>query len=293
MKSSLRIILNFVLFILSLHIIAASDTTIEYPSSNHQSFEGETSPTYITLSISNYEEISDNYFIISTSSKDLSISTAIISSVSVNQPSTQNADMYSTQRFGNTYLILRKEILKETVYLNITCNIYPCTYDLDLRSEPNMILNRDQTFSYYVKNGINELTTFKIPSQTSDSMSGPSPNKSGSHLLSIVISFSNKEYVESGLELYLVDNSNKLKATEGIKVESNYNIGTKIIYYFKEEDLIRTHDGDPDVNNYYILNVKAKNEEYITISLSTKELFDDTDVPVTKVIPNEGGKFSI
>ena len=293
MKSTLRIIINFVLFILSLHLIVASDPTIDYPTKNHHPFEEETSSTYITLNILNYKEISDDYFIISTSSKDLSISTIIISSVSVNQPSTQNADMYSTQRFGNNYLILRKGILKETIYLNITCNIYPCTYDLDLRSEPNMILNRDQTFSYYVKNGINELTTFKIPSQTSVSISGPSPNKSGSHLLSVVISFANKEYVESGLELYLVDNSNKLKATEGIKVESNYNIGTKIIYYFKEEDLIKTHDGDPELNNYYILNVKAKNEEYITISLNTKELFDETDVPVTKVIPNEGGKFSI
>ena len=171
---------------------------------------------------------------------------------------------------------MRKEIFKEKIYLNITCNIYPCTYELHLSSEKNIVLNRDQSFSYYVKNNINEQTTFKIPSQASENILNSTINKSGTHILSVIISFSNKENVESELELFLdenTNNNNKLKATEGIKLESNYNLGTKIIYYFKEEDLIKKYEGDPDLNNYYILNIKSKNDQYITISLSTIALF--------------------
>ena len=296
MKSSKRIIvLKYLLFILLINQITTSVNTIDYPNTEHQLFEEQTSSTYITLNIVNYEEIKDNYFIISTSSQNLSISTTIFSSVSENQPSTKNSDIYSTQRFGNTYLVLRKEIFKEKIYLNITCNIYPCTYELHLSSEKNIVLNRDQLFSYYIKNNINEQTAFKIPSQTSENMLNSTPNKSGTHILSIIVSFSNEENVESELELFLDENTNnnKLKATEGIKLESSYNLGTKIIYYFKEEDLIKKYEGDPDLNNYYILNIKSKNDQYITISLNTKELYEEKDIPVTKVIPNEGGKFSI
>ena len=57
--------------------IATSDNTIDYPNKDHQLLEEQNSPTYITLNILNYEEIKDNYFIISTSSQDLSISTTI------------------------------------------------------------------------------------------------------------------------------------------------------------------------------------------------------------------------
>ena len=254
MKSSKRIlILKILLFQILLFQIYA-ETIINFPSENTLSFDQENSPTYLTININNYDEIKEEYLHISTSSNDRTISPLIISSSTQSQPSIKNSDLYSTQRFGDAHLILGKDLLNKQIYLNITCNKFPCNLKINLVLEKNPILNPGQIFSYFVKNDKNSLMVFKIPSQTAKSSI---INKSAKHLLNIAISYSNENLIENELFLNLLY-ANIFK--DPIKLDINYNMGKGIIYTFVEEDLITSKEGDPDAEgNYYILNVLPMN----------------------------------
>ena len=52
--------------------------------------------------------------------------------------------------------------------------------------------------------------------------------------------------------------------------------------------LIKDNEGDPDIEgNYYLLDIYSKDNQYITISISSKEIFDENDIPINYIIPNE------
>ena len=124
-------------------------------------------------------------------------------------------------------------------------------------------------------------TVHLIPSQT---YASSITNKSAKHILNLAICYSNSNSVQMELYLQLSNSDNQSKLNE------NYNMGRVIIYSFIEEDLITSKGGNIKNNdNYYILNVLSKNEQYITISVNSKEIFgDNTDIPKSKITPNKG-----
>ena len=200
-------------------------------------------------------------------------------------PSIQNSDLYSTQKIGDAHLILGKGLLKKVIYLTTICNVSPCEFTIKLEVEKNPVLNPGQIFSYFDKSNEKSVMSFKIPSQTYVSSI---TNKSAKHILNLAISYSNSNSVQTELYLKLSNSDNQNKLNE------NYNMGRGIIYSFIEEDLITSKGGNIENNdNYYILNVISENEQYITISVNSKETFgDSTDIPKNKITPNKGGVFS-
>jgi len=276
------LIFYLLLFILNSHIDA--ETVIDFPLD--KTYYIDASPSYITININNYDEISSNeYLHISTSSNNKKISPLIIFSSTQMHPSIQNSDLYSTQKIGDSHLILGKTLLKKVIYLTTQCNISPCEFTIKLEVEKNPVLNPGQIFSYFHKSNEKSSMSFKIPSQTYVSSV---TNKSTSHILNLAISYSNSNSVQTELYLKLSNSDNQNKLNE------NYNMGRGIIYSFIEEDLIISKGGNIENNdNYYILNIISENEQYITISINSKETFEDsTDIPKNKITPNKGGVFS-
>ena len=228
MESSNKfLILIFLFFIFLFNPILSAELSINYPSESEKFFNNQVSPTYVIINMENYLEIKNEYLHISTSSSNKLISPLIISSTSQSHPSINSSDIYSTQRIGNALLFLGNDLLNRTIYLNITCNIYPCSFYLHLNLEENPILSPGQTFSYFVKNNKNNYTSYKIESQTA-LISNKIINKSSIHILTISISFSNINDVNTELFLNLKDTNNS------IKLETNYNMEKRIIYAFKE-----------------------------------------------------------
>ena len=284
----MNLTLNILLLTSLFNQILSSEATINFPSEVEKSFVNENSPTYVDIIIDNYDEIKNQYLHISTQTDDKKIMPIIISSTSNPHPSINSSDSFSTQRIGDAKLFLGKELLDSKIYLNITCNFYPCSYNLVLNKEQYPLLQPGETFSYFVKDRKNNITTFKINSQTSGESSSYIINKSGSHILTIAASFSNQNIIDTELELKLKDK------TELIKIDTNYNMPKRIIYAFNEENLIKEKGGDPDNSeNYYLLRINSNDEQYITITVSSKEIFDENDEPITNVVPNEGGKYSL
>ena len=280
MKSLIIFLFFIILQFQVLYSLSLTEEVIDFPSTKSQLISQDISPKYITININNYDEIKDEYFHISTSSDDKTISPLIISSSTQNQPSIKNSDIYSTQHFGDAHLILGKALLNKQIYLSIVCNKIPCSFKINLELEENVTLFPGQIISFFGKNDKNNLIPFKIPSQITASTT----NKSAKHILNIALSYSNSNSVES--DLYLnISNSNQ------IKLDIDYNIGRGIIYSFMEEDLIEKKGGNINEGNFYILKVNHKNEEFITISVNSKEIYD-TDIPTNKIIPNKGGIYS-
>ena len=278
-----------VLLFLSLfnELLTSEEEIINFPSKSSKIFSDEQSPTYITINIDNYDKISNESLHISAISEDNPTSPMIILSLSESYPSIKTSDIFSTERIGGSHLFLGKDLLNETIYLNITCSDYPCSFHLYLALEEYPILEIGKTFSYFVKNNKNNSTSFKIESQTVLSSSSII-NTSSNHIMTIAISFSNKTSLDTELLLKLKDNN------ESIIIEANHIMEKRIIYSFKEEQIISEKGGECDINgNYYLLNIDSKNEEYITITVTSKEIFTENDVPINKIIPNEGGKYSL
>ena len=290
MKSPNKFLFFSILIILTLfNHTTSTETTIKFPSSIFELFTNEISSTYITLIMENYSELTNEYLHISTVSNDTAISPLIISSTFQSKPTINSSDIYSTQRVGNAHLYLGKDLLSEKIYLTISCNIYPCLFYLYLKLEQYPVLTPGETFNYFVKNNKNNHTSFKIESQTALTSSSSSViNKSAFHILTIAISFSNKNDVSTDLFLNLKDD------TQNIKLNSTYNMEKRIIYSFREEDLIEEKGGNPEIEgNFYVLDIYSNDDQYITITVTSKEIFDEEDIPINNVIPNEGGIYSI
>lgn len=288
MKSIKKFFIQNILLALSLfNIILNSEEIIDFPSVSFRSFNDEQSSTYITINIDNYTEINNKYFHISAKSEDNPVSPIIISSSKESHPSIKSSDLFSTQRIGASHLFLGNDLFNENIYLNITCNVYPCSFNLTLYLEEYPILEIGKTFSYFVKNNKNNFTTFKIESQTA--LSSPNINSSANHILTLTISFSNKDSIDTELLLKTKDNDDDMA-----KLDANHIMEKRIIYSFREENIINEKGGDPENNgNYYLLNIYSDNDQYITITVTSKEIFDERDVPINKIIPNEGGKYSL
>ena len=281
------LILYALLFLSLFNKILTSEETISFPSESFKEFKDEQLSTYITINLQNYSEITNENLYISAVSEDNPISPIIISSTSVSHPSIKTSDIYSTNRIGVSHLILGKDLLNETLYLNITCNSYPCSFNLYLKLEEYPTLEIGKSFSYFVKNSKNNFTNFKIESQTALSSSSII-NTSSNHILTVTISFSHKKNIDTELLLKLKDND------DNFKIDTNYRMNKRIIYTFIEENLIKNKGGDPENNeNYYLLNIYTNDDEYITISVTSKEIFNENDVPLNLIIPNEGGKYSL
>ena len=274
-------IFYLLLFILHSHIDA--ETIIDFP--NEQSGKIDSSPSYLTININNYDQISDNQYLhISTTSNNKKLSPLIISSLTQMHPSIQNADLYSTQKVGDAHLILPKSLLNEVIYLSTQCNVSPCEFTINLEVVKNHVLNPGQIFSYFHKGNEKRFMSFKIPSQAEE-YEGSSMLPGPVHILNIAISYSNSNSVQTELNLKLANKDNL------IELDENYSMERGVIYSFIEEKLISSKDGYSGNNdNYYILNVVSENEQYITISVNSKEYWDN--IPFNYIIPNEGGIIS-
>ena len=288
MKCQKRITILFsLLLILLFKQILFSDVTIKFPSKIEEYFSNENSSTYVNIILDNYDEVPNKYLHISTQSENVTNMPIIISSTSTPHPSINSSDTFSTQRIGNSFLFLGKELLSSQIYLNITCNFYPCSYHIFLDIEDYPLLYPGQTFSYFNKDYKNNFTTFKINSQVGGDSSFII-NKSSTHILTIAISFSSPNIIDTELKLLFKDEE------EGITIDTKYSMEKRIIYSFKEEDLIKEKGGDPDIQGYYyLLSINSKDIQYITITLSSKEIFNEDDAPINIAIPNEGGKYSL
>jgi hypothetical protein len=231
----------------------------------------------------NFTSITDEYFHISAKSDNNKISPLIIYSSFQQEPSIKSSDIFSTQRVGDAHLYLGKDSLNNKIYLNITCNIFPCSYNLYLDLVEKPIIYPGQTYSYFVKDSKNNFTNFKIQSQTA-LRSQAIVTATIKQVLTIAVTCSRRKDSNTELFLYLDDKN------ETIKLNTNYNKDKKIIYSFIEEDLINEKGGNFDnEGNYYLLNIISNENQYITITVTSK----DTDMPITEVVPNEGGKYSI
>lgn len=128
---------RFFIFYLLLCILNSyidAETIIDFPLD--KSYNIDTSPSYLTININNYDEISSNeYLHISTSSNNKKISPLIIFSSTQMHPSIQNSDLYSTQKIGDAHLILGKGLLKKVIYLTTICNVSPCEFTIKLEVE--------------------------------------------------------------------------------------------------------------------------------------------------------------
>ena len=281
-------IFNIISFFNFITYIYSKETTFNFPTDTYELFDDETSSTYITINMENYSSITNEYFHILVNSQNSQISPIIIFSTIYNYPSINSSDIYSTQKIGDANLYLGKDSLKEKIYLNITCNIYPCSFNLYLSLVEKPLLYPGETYSYFVKDGKNNFTSFKIKSRK-ELYSSEILTETIKQILTISVSCSKRSDAYTDLFLFLKDKN------ETVVLNSNYNKGKKIIYSFIEQDLISEKGGNPDSEeNYYLLDIISKDNQYITISVTSKEMIDeDTYTPITKVIPNEGGKYSI
>ena len=245
------------------------DIEIDFPSETNKYFENISSIIYITINIENYPGISNQYFHIITNSSEKKISPLIISSKNYIHPYINNSDIYSTQKLGDANLILPKEFLNNKIYLSIDCNIYPCSFNINFSSEDLISLSPNKIFSYFIKENIDISMKFKIPSQLHI-------KNNESHAYDIGISFSNELLVET--DLYF--NNNKIN--KRIIEKGN-------IYSFLEENIIKNYSENTD--NYYILEIKSREEQYISISVSSK-IFIDNNIFIKEIIPNEGELFT-
>ena len=265
-----KLFITFLFFLLCFQIIKANeDIEIDFPFETNKYLENISSIIYITINIENYDKISQQYFHIITNSSEKKISPLIISSKNNIHPYINNSDIYSTQKIGNAYLILPKEFLNEKIYLSIECNIYPCSFNINFSSEEYALLNPNQIFSYFIQENIELNMKFKIQSQLNIKCNE-------SHAYDIGISFTNELLVETNLYF----NNNKINKR---KVEKGN------IYSFLEENIINKYGKSED--DYYILEIKSKEEQYISISISSK-IFNDYDIYIKEIIPNEGGLFN-
>ena len=283
---NISLFLNVLLFLSLFKELITSEQIINFPSNSSKLFIDEQSSTYITIYIDNYAEIHNESLHISAIS-DNPTPPIIILSLSESFPSIKTSDIFSTEHIGSSHLFLGKDLLNETIYLNITCNDYPCSFKLNLTLEEYPILEIDKTFSYFIKNNKNNSTSFKIESKTALSPSSII-NTSSNHIMTITISYSNKSSLDTELLLKLKDNN------EYFKIEANHIMEKRTIYSFKEENIINEKGGEWDINgNYYLLKIDSENDQYITITVTSKEIFDENDIPINKIIPNEGGKYSL
>ena len=265
-----KLFITFLFFLLCFQIIKANeDIEIDFPFETNKYLENISSIIYITINIENYDKISQQYFHIITNSSEKKISPLIISSKNNIHPYINNSDIYSTQKIGNAYLILPKEFLNEKIYLSIECNIYPCSFNINFSSEEYALLNPNQIFSYFIQENIELNMKFKVQSQLNIKCNE-------SHAYDIGISFTNELLVETNLYF----NNNKINKR---KVEKGN------IYSFLEENIINKYGKSED--DYYILEIKSKEEQYISISISSK-IFNDYDIYIKEIIPNEGGLFN-
>ena len=137
-------------------------------------------------------------------SEDNQISPLIIYSTFQSEPSINSSDIYSTQRVGDAHLYLGKDSLNDKIYLNITCNIFPCSYNLYLELVKKPIIYPGQSYSYFVKNSKNNFTSFKIPTQKTIN-SFPTVRANVKQILSIAVTCSRRKDSSTGLFLYLDD----------------------------------------------------------------------------------------
>ena len=251
-------------------IYQEQDIEINFPTETNKYFENITSIIYMTINIENYSEISEEYFHIMTNSSEKNISPLIISSKNNSHPYINNSDIYSTQKLGNANLILPKEFLNNKIFLSIECSIYPCSFYINFSLEVFALLNSNQIFSYFIKENIEMNMKFKISSQLN-------MDNGLSHIYDIGISFSNELLVET--DLYF----NNTKINKKIIEKGN-------IYSFLEENIIKDYNESQD--NYYILEIKSKEEQYISISISSKIFDNNYNIYTKEIIPNEGELYS-
>ena len=162
MKSlSISFIFNILILFILNNYIDATVTNLNFPTNTSISFENEESSTFITINMENYTSITDEFFHIFTKSDNNKVSPLIIYSSFQSEPSINSSDIYSTQRVGDAHLYLGKDSLNYKIYLNITCNIFPCSYNLYLDLIEKPIIYPGQTYSYFVKDSKNNFTNFR------------------------------------------------------------------------------------------------------------------------------------
>ena len=270
MKINKIVFFLIILFIFSHQINIEQDIEISFPEERNISLENINSIIYITINLDNFDEISDEYFRITANSSEKIISPLIILSKNNIHPLINNSDIYSTQKIGDANLILPKVFLSQTLYLSIECNIYPCSFSINFALEKLPVLNPNQIFTYFIKESIDLNMNFKIPSQLNI-------ENNLLHSYDIAVSFSNELLVETEL---LFD---EIKINER-KIEKG------VIYSFLEENIINKNIYNIIEDNYYRLQIKSKEEQYITISVNSKIINDNKYT--NKIIPNKGELFS-
>ena len=161
---SKKLLLLFLLYFIS--ISKCDEYDVDYQEIN---FKEQTSVK--ARGVNNYFEIinipkTKNYLKVSTIVSDPTYP-AIIAFHKAKISRQEDATLLEDKQYGNIALYIPRELIKDNVYLNVTCYMSNNAYTLEIEETDHIEIGRDDSYSYYT-NKNNQKNTFKISRKNTD-----------------------------------------------------------------------------------------------------------------------------
>ena len=138
--------LNYiVVFLFFVNIQFIVNAIINYPSSIKGS-SGEGKTEYFEINIK--KEIKTDFLRIYVQSRKNNINQEVILSTTIQKPNRANATLFAEEPYGDVFLYVPREIIKDTLFLNCTCYSKKCPVVVILSETNYLNISRDGQHSF-------------------------------------------------------------------------------------------------------------------------------------------------
>ena len=262
---SKKLLLLFLLYFIS--ISKCDEYDVDYQEID---FKEQTSVK--ARGVNNYFEIinipkTKNYLKVSTIVSDPTYP-AIIAFHKAKISRQEDATLLEDKQYGNIALYIPRELIKDNVYLNVTCYMSNNAYTLEIEETDHIEIGRDDSYSYYT-NKNNQKNTFKISRKNTDEESGSLGDENS--IMTFFVNGNNNikvdiVYVKNGIECSFSDT---FENTPHGKVIT-----------FKESKY------EYNENNYYLVTIESNVGDYLLFGSRSIGEKTETSDHVNKIIPN-------